>query len=255
MSTNLDSTTVKVDGTDLATTGVQVTWEGSLFAAIDDVFDTLSFPGSDESDVTAGSARPTTWTVRCRVSGTDLDDAWVKVHALRRRSKPGKKVQLTRYMAGGESGSVVSLLAYGRRLGDTIAWNDQNDAQAVLAIDYTLLGFWYPSTATTIASAAGTQTIDGDVRTRRMTITLAAGAARTVTNTTNGYWFTFGTTIPTGGVLIDVEARTATAITAGTDMSAYLSWGKFHPMQLEPGSNVITVSAVSAAIDYKPAYQ
>jgi hypothetical protein len=254
MTTLLDSATVKVDGTDLAATGVQVLWEGSLFDAIDDVFDTISYSGSNESDVTSGYAQPKTWTVRCRVTGTDLDDAWAKIHALRRRTKPGRKVQLTRYMPGGEDGSLTALLAYARRLGDTIAWNERNDQQAVVGTDFTVLGFWYPGSATNIASAAGTQSIGGDLPTYRMTFTLAAGAARTVANATNGHSFTFSTTVPTGGVLIDVEARTATAITGGADLSAYLSWTKLFPMRLDPGSNVLTVSAVSASIDYKPAY-
>ena len=254
MTTLLDSTTVKVDGTDLAATGVSVLWNGSIFDAIADVVDTISYPGADGIDSVEGAAQGTTWTVRCKVTGSDLDDAWSKIRALRRRTKPGRKVQLTRYMPGGESDSLISLLTYGHRLGDTIAWNDQNDSQATVGIDFMLFGFWYPSSATNIASAAGTSTVSGDVATRKMTFTLAAGAARTIANTTNGYWFTFGATVPSGGVLVDVAARTATAITGGADLSASLSWGKLAPMRLEAGSNTLTVSAGTASIDYYPAY-
>ena len=255
MAALLDSTTVKVDGVDLAAAGVEVLWTGSTFDAIDPLFDTFGHPGSDQLDAAQGGMPSSVWTVRCKVTGTDLDDAWSKIRALRRRTKPGKKVQLTRYMPGGESDALVSLLTYGQRLGDTIAWNDQNDNQAVLGIDFTLFGFWYPSASTTIADADGGQTITGDLRTRRMTVTLAAGAARTITNTTNGYWFTFSTTVPSGGVVVDVEARTAIGVTGSVDMSAYLSWGKLLPLQLEPGSNTLTVSAGTASIDYHPAYQ
>jgi len=254
MTTLLDSSTVKVDGTDLAATGVETVWSGSLFDAMDVVFDTISFVGSDESDATEGTPHPIPWTVRHKVTGTDLDDAWTKIRALRRRTKPGQKVDLTRYMPGGESGSLVSLIASAKRLGDTVAWNDQNDAQAVVGTDFMLLGFWYPSTATTISSAAGVQSIAGDIRTRRMTITLAAGAARTVGNTTNGYYVQFLATVPSGGVLIDVEARTATAITGGADLSANLQWGKSHLFQLDPGNNTIAIDAGTASIDYYPAY-
>lgn len=254
MSTNLDSSTVKVDGTDLATTGVVVVWGGSLFDAVQDTFSSLDFAGVDTSDTTDSVARTTTWSVRCKVTGSDLDDAWSKIRALRRRTKPGRKVAITRYMPGGESDSLVSLVAAGRRLGDTVAWNDENDRQAVVQTDFMVLGYWYPATPTTISDAAGAQSIAGDVRTHRMTFTLAAGAARTITNTTNGFWFTFGTTVPSGGILVDVEARTATAITGGADYSAYLSWSKQLLMRLEAGSNTLTVSAGSASISYQPAY-
>lgn len=254
MSTLLDSTTVKVDGTDLAATGVSTAWSGSVFDAIDPAFDTIGYPGADQLDIAEGAAHSSTWTVRHKIVGTDLDDAWAKIRALRRRTKPGKKVQLTRYMPGGESGSLVSLLTYGQRLGDTVAWSDENDHQAVVATDFLLLGFWYPSSSTAIASAAGTQSIDGDIRTRKMTVTLAAGSARTVTNTTNGYWFTYSGSVPSS-IVVDIEARTATLVSGSLDVSMYLSWGKTYPMQLEPGTNVLAVSSGAAAIAYYPAYQ
>lgn len=113
-------------------------------------------------------------------------------------------------------------------------------------------GVWYGSSVN-IASAAGTQSIAGEEPTRRMTITLATGAARTVTNTTNGYAFTYSNSVPTGGVVVDVEARTAEKVTGG-DVSSNLSWSKVHPFQLEAGSNTITLNAGTASIDYQPAY-
>lgn len=132
-------------------------------------------------------------------------------------------------------------------------WQGPGACTLLIAVEL-LDGIWYgPSVA--IASAAGTSTVTGDLSTHKMTLTLAAGAARTITNTTNGHWFTFSTTVPAGGVLVDVEARTATAITGSTDMSAYLSWNKTYPMRLNAGSNTLTVSAGSASISYQPAYQ
>lgn len=256
MSTNLDSSAVKVDGTDLAVAGVQLLWEGSLFDAYEDTFDEVSYPGFDQSDASEGFARPTTWSVRYRVTGSDLDDTWAKIRALRRRTKPGKKVQLTRYMVGGESNTLVSLLTYGRRIGDTIAWPDENDQQAIVATDFRLLGFWYPSAATSISSAAGTQSIAGDRPTRKMTATLSAGAANpVVTNSTNGYTFRYVGTVPTGGVAVDIEARRATKVSDSSDVSSALKWSKAAPFQLDAGSNTITVSAGTCALSYYPAYQ
>jgi hypothetical protein len=224
--------------------------------AIEDVFDTVSYPGTDLSDTTEGFARPVPWTVRHKVAGADLDDAWSKIRALRRRTKPGKKVQITRYLPNGESDALVSLLAYGRRLGDTVAWNDENDAQAVVGTDFTLLGFWYPSTATTIPSAAGTQSITGDRPTRKITATLSAAASSpVVTNSTNGYSFRYLGTVPTGGVTVDVETRRATKVSDSSDVSSALRWAKAVPFQLDAGSNVITVSSGTCALSYYPAYQ
>jgi hypothetical protein len=131
-------------------------------------------------------------------------------------------------------------------------WLSDTACTLLLSVE-TLDGPWYGS-AVSISSAAGTQTITGEAHTRKMTLTLAAGAARTVTNTTNGYAFTFSTTVPTGGILVDVVARTATAITGGADYSGYLSWTKLAPLQLEPGTNILTVSAGTASISYQPAY-
>lgn len=256
MTTLLDSSTVKVDGTDMSASGVEVLWAGSLFDAIDDVFDSISYPGRDESDVTEGFIRPVTWTVRHRITGADLDDAWSKIRATRRRTKPGRKVQLTRYMPNGESNALIALTTYARRLGDTIAWDDQNDRQAVLATDFMLLGPWYPAAVTSISDAAGTQNIAGDRPTRKITATLSAGAANPIiANTTNGYAFRYVGTVPSGGVEVDVLTRRATGLTGAVDLSANLRWSKSDPFQLDPGDNVITVSAGTCALDYYPAYQ
>lgn len=257
MTTYLDSTTVKVDGTDLAASGVAVTWEGSLLDAIDDTFDTITYPGVDASDTSSGFVTPRIWTVRCRVRGSDLDDTWTKIRGLRRRTKPGRQVELTRQMLGGETNTIVSLLAPGRRVGDALGWDEADGGlEAVIGIDFQLLGLWHPAAATTIASAAGTQSIAGDVRTHRIVATLSAAAVNpVVANATTGYAFRYVGTVPAGGVAVDVVARTARRLSDDGDVSAALRWSKAAPFRLDPGANVITVSSGTCALDYYPAYQ
>jgi len=114
-------------------------------------------------------------------------------------------------------------------------------------------GLWYGSSVS-MPTVAGTSTVLGDTGTHKILVTLAAGPARTVASSTNGYYFQFHTTVPTGGVLVDVEARTATAITGGADMSANLSWPKVYPFRLEAGSNTLALDAGSASLTYQPAY-
>lgn len=238
MTVLLDSTTAKVDGTDLATTGVAVIWAGSMFDALDPAFESISFAGADVSETSDGNIRPTTWTVTCRVTGTGFDDAWSKIRALRRRTKPGRDVTLTRYMPGGESDTLVSQLATARRVGDTVVWTD-GAPQAVVATDFTLLSPWHPSTATSIASASGSVSVDGDIRTEKMTITFSAAA--TLTNSTNGAWLTV-----TGAGDVDVEDFWESTVLAG--------FNRARPFRLEPGSNTLVLSAGTASIDYYPAY-
>lgn len=178
-------------------------------------------------------------------TGTALRDA---VRQLRAACRPDRQLTLTRLWADGTSET-----AAGKFLNITPARPVRNIIQTL--VEFTLLELWYGAEES-IASAAGSHEILGDTRTHRMEITLAVGAARTITNTVTGHWLTFSTTVPTGGILIDVEARTATAVTGGADYSAFLSWGKDFPMALDPaaGDNTLTVSAGSASIVYQPAY-
>jgi hypothetical protein len=200
-----------------------------------------------------GAYRPFQHSTMYLVRGSSFDDVWSKVVALRRRCKPGRTVTLTRQMPDPDGTDAnTNQTATARRLTDRPDWLAETGF--VLDIDWLIVdGVWHGS-AVAIANAAGVQAIAGDTRTRRMTITLDAGAARTIKNTTNEYEFTFSATVPTGGVLIDVEALTATAIVGGADLSTSLSWEKELPMQLEAGSNTLTVSAGSASISYQPAY-
>lgn len=245
-----------VDGVDLAAVGVELTHDGAgLWDDVPEEPITSTFPGSDGSLDTGSRfpqyVRSTMYTIRA----TDPTAAEAALQALRRRCKPGRSVTLTRVMPGREGEAAnVSMTTTARRQGaPRVAWLGKNNVLTV-DIDWLITGGPFYGPSVNIASAAGTTSVEGDVRTRRMTLTLAAGASRQVTNTTNGFWFSFTTTVPTGGVVVDVEARTAKKVSDNSDMSAYLTWGKVLPFQLDPGANTITVSAGTASIDYQPAY-
>lgn len=185
----------------------------------------------------------------------EMEAANQKYRNLRRLSRPGQVVTLTRVMS--YPGGLESHEALAKLLTMTPSRLALQVMKAVL--DFTLLELWYgPAVSTgalTTEDPGTTVDVEGDVRTHRMEITLPAGAARTVYNNTNGHWVTFNAVAAAGGVLIDVEARTATNITGGADVSRYLLWGKAYPMRLDPGENVFSVTdGTSASISYQPAY-
>lgn len=116
----------------------------------------------------------------------------------------------------------------------------------------TLDGPWYG--ASTAIAAVGAVTIKGDSPTRAITATISGGAVNPVVTNTNGYTFRFVGTVPTGGVLVDVRARTATAVTGGANLSSSLKWSKDAPFQLDPGSQTLTTSTGTVSFTYLPAY-
>lgn len=243
------SGTLLFSGTDLAT--VCIVEDLSDFWSSTDLRGDLSTsPGVDGAE---GAPRP--WASKvCSGQVTVADDTLAAaedaVAALKAVLRMGLSQTVTRRKVTGAGNLDATQTAIVR----TTAERWIGDAACTLLLGVELLdGLWYGAEVA-VASAAGVQDIEGDLPTRRMTLTLAAGAARTVTNTTNGYWFTFSAAVPTGGVVIDVEARTAKAVTGGADYSRYLSWGKSHPFQLDAGANTITVSSGTASIDYQPAY-
>lgn len=253
MVADLHASSYLVDGTDLQAAGVALTHDGAgLWDGLSEDVGTMQTPGRDGATITGGAFRPFTHSTMYQVRGASFDAVWAAVVALRRRCKPGRTITLTRSMPDPDGTAAnTAHTTTARRQTDRIEWFGRTAAQ--VDIDWLVTGPWH-GPSTNVASAVGAHTILGDTRTRRMTFTLAAGAARTITNTTNGYAFTFATTVPSGGVIVDVEARTATAVTGGADLSRYLQWSKAAPMQLEAGSNTFTVSAGSASIDYQPAY-
>ena len=257
MVASLKASTYLVDGVDLEAAGVELTHDGAgLWSGLSEDIGLSTFPGTDGGLIGGGMFRPYTHSTMYLVRGTGFDNVWTKIVALRRRCKPGQTVTLTRQMPDPEGTAAnTNHTTTARRQTDRVSW--LSDIAAAIDIDWLIADSpWYAS-AVAIGSAAGSQSIAGDVPTHRMTLTLAAGAARTITNTTTGHAFTYSATVPASGVLVDVEARTAVDLSTSpaADVSQYLSWTKFYPMRFQPGTNVLTVSAGSASVSYQPAYQ
>jgi hypothetical protein len=130
-------------------------------------------------------------------------------------------------------------------------WTGNVSCTLILSVE-TCDGPWYGASQS--IAAVGPVTIKGDSPTRKITATLSAGAVDPVVSNTNGYSFRFVGTVPAGGVLVDVLARTATGITGSVPLSSALKWSKDDPFQLDPGAQTLAVSAGTASFTYYPAY-
>lgn len=242
--------TILFDGTDIKTPGVVSieVWKGALGTAPlrgDDKF----VPLKDGEAYVEKAFAPfilNLGLVLTTGSQTLFNDAY---RTLRRLAKPDGTVTLTRNMSYSTGNEQVTALA---RYSGGLEVEPINivDGRVVLAMKV-LSGLWY-GPSTTIG--AGTSSIAGDVRTRRMTVTVSAGIGPTVTNSTNGYAFTISgdTTTP---VVVDVLNMTASS--GGTDCSSRLSWAtatKTWPMQLQAGSNTLTISSGTLSVAYQGAY-
>lgn len=256
MVASLHDSAYLVDGVDLAASGVRLTHDGAgLWTPASEDIAVSTAAGIDGGTVAGGLFVPYTHSMMYRVDASGFDAVWTALRALRRRCKPTQTVTLTRQMPDPEgSDANISLTATARRQTDRPEWLTANALQ--VDIDWLIVGGPWLGAEESITSAAGTKSIKGDLRTRKITATLSAGAADPViTNTTNGYAFRYVGTVPSGGVEVDVLTRRATGITGSVDLSANLRWSKSDPFQLDPGDNVITVSAGTCALDYFPAYQ
>ena len=176
-------------------------------------------------------------------SGLALRDA---LEDLRLACKPDQPLTLRRLWSDGRYED-----AAGKFLNITPARPIKNVMSCL--VEFTLLELWYGPPVTGIS--AGTPTILGTTRTRRITVTLDPGPARTIANGSgNGYYFQYLTTVSAGGVLVDVEARTATLISGGADVSGFLRWPKGDLLQLDPGPQILAADAGTFSLTYRPAY-
>lgn len=169
------------------------------------------------------------------------------LQTLRRLIKPGRTVTMSRVLQySGGPGTHTCLATYAGGLEPVqVSPGTFRMVLRMLNLD----GLWYGSTGTFTAGAG--ITVLGDVRTRRMTITLSGGTNPTLTNSTNGWALTYTGSTSTS-VVIDVENMTATQ--GASDVSGNLSFTKDWPMQLEAGSNSFVCSSGSASITYYPAF-
>jgi hypothetical protein len=124
-----------------------------------------------------------------------------------------------------------------------------------VALRFTNLdGYWYGIAQTTATiEGSGSIVMPGDSSTRRISITLTGGTGiQTITNTTTGCSLDYNgdTAVP---VVIDVE--TFTAAQGGASVIGNIAHaGDVFWMRLDPGENLLTVSAGTALISAVPVY-
>jgi hypothetical protein len=243
--------TVLIDGVDIFTVAQNIqVWEG-----IHDVAaqrgDPIPIPGAD------GAVDPGelpfgvgVLPLGLQLRGSSLTGFNDAHRALKRMCKVGRQVTLSRrlsYTTGNETHTAAGRYLSG--LAPTLF----TPALGKVLLSFSILDGKWHGPAVTIG--AGTSSITGDVRTRRMLVTVSAGTSPVVTNTTNGSTFTISGSTSTP-VVVDVEALSASA--SGVDCSGRLSWntGSFdYPLQLEPGSNTLTISSGTLSVAYQPAYE
>lgn len=184
------------------------------------------------------------------VFGDSLADTEDAVAGVRSLLREGQAQTVTRRKITGAGNLDTTQTAIVR--GAAERWVDEFECGLIMSVE-TLDGPWYaPSVA---IAAVGTIDVEGDSPTRAVTATLSAGAVNPViTNTSNGYSFRYVGTVPAGGVLVDVLAKTATGITGSVNLTANLRWSKDDPFQLDPGSQTLTTSMGTPAFTYLPAY-
>lgn len=256
MPADLGSSAYLVDAVDLADATAELTHDGAgLWSGPAEEVGTDTYPGADGGDITGGLFRPYTLSTMYTVRAPNPTAVWAAAVALRRRCKPGRTVTLTRRMPdpdGTDANTDHTTTA--RRLTDRPIWLAKTGL--TLDVDWWVTSPWYGPTVT-IPNAAGTQTILGDTRTYRILITLSAGAQRTVANNTpgNGYYFQFvGASVPSGGAVVDVKAKRATAVVGGANLTQYLRWPKNFPFRLDEGPNLLATDVGTFDVAYQPVY-
>ena len=244
--------TVLLDGTDIRSAGVRLLrgWEGAL--AVPDLRgDDVTVPDTD-GDTWVGERPFNAFQVNLPIGlqgggQAGFNDAR---RALIRLVKPDGLVTATRRLpfgAGTEDHTASARYVSGL---DPTAMFAMVDGELTLALKI-LTGLWYGPSVT--ISSTGSVTVLGDVRTRRMTITLTGGTNPTLTNTTTGDSLTWTGTV--GGTPIVISNETITATQGGTNVSGLLSHTRTYPMTFAAGANTLALTGGgSFSVAYYPAY-
>lgn len=231
--------TIFVDGVDLAT-------RVSCIQSLDGIYSTpnvrgsnLIIPGVDGEIFLPKSFDANVIELAIMINGTSNSDFNQAYRSLRRLIPPGKLLTLGRRLTyGGVTEDHTAQGEYVSGLTPSVQLLRFGKATIGLKV---LEGIWYSSS--TFATGTGSVTINGDVRTHRMTITMSPG---TLTNNTTGTTLTYA---GTGSATIDVESMTAKEGT--NDTSSKLVWNQTYPFELAPGLNSISGTA---SIVYRAAY-
>jgi hypothetical protein len=178
-----------------------------------------------------------------RADGESMPHSNQRYRDVRRAFKPGREITLTRRMSfpgGNEDHRARAVLRNMSLLRPSV-----RVTKALVEVQL-LDGVWYGNPETI---GTGPSDVKGDVRTRRMTVTLSGASDIILTNETNGFWLKYAGAAG-AGVTIDVEELEITGGSPGK-----LQWDHRYPFQLEPDQeNVLSVSAGAASITYYPAY-
>lgn len=253
MPADLKASTYLVDGVDLAAAGVGLTHDGAgLWNGFSETIGVSTVAGGDGGMVGGGVVPPFTHSTMYLIRANGFAAVWAQVVALRRRCKPRQTITLTRQMPdpdGTDANTDATTTA--RRITDRPVWLAAD--ALVLDIDWLITGGPFLGASEAIASV-GAVTVKGDAPTRAITATLSAGAVDPIVANDNGYSFRYIGTVPAGGVLVDVVARTATGITGSVPLSTNLRWSKADPFQLDPGGQTLTTTAGTVSFTYLPAY-
>lgn len=255
MSASLRDAAHLVDGVDLADASTYLTHDGAgLWSGLTETISVSTAAGVNGGTVAGGVFVPYVYPTMYAAKAASSDAAWALIRALRRRCKPGRTVTLTRLVPDPEGTDAnVTQTTTARRQGDRPEWLEANN-RVNLDIDWLITGGPWLGDAVAIG-AVGAVTVKGDLPTRLITVTLAAGGVNPVLTNTNGYTLRYIGTVPAGGVTVDVANRRATGITGSVDLSANLRWSKDAPFQLDPDAQTLAISSGSASFTYYPAYQ
>jgi hypothetical protein len=97
-------------------------------------------------------------------------------------------------------------------------------------------------------SCASPLVVGGDAPAGNLTLEFVSGTDTKLLHNASGAYVQIAGAMPAGGVLVDVEAGTCVKITGGADYSQNLVVNKPWWMELDPGSNAVTVTPVASIL-------